>query len=142
MAAIRARGRDSARTSMPWRVGTPDSPHAGKPAGLTTDAPWLALNPDFDQIIAEQPRADVDSVVHRYRQLFQLRRQHPVGVHGPTMPLLIEYPQIAAHGRVWQGRQLLVVCNYSAEAPQFAVQVPDLPGLPNVPDVPALPGRA
>ncbi len=90
MAAIRARGRDSARTPMPWRVGTPDSPHAGKPAGLTTDAPWLALNPDFDQIIAEQPRADVDSVVHRYRQLF-------CRAGGAVVGLLYAHPAHPAH---------------------------------------------
>ncbi len=120
MAAIRAKGRDNARTPMPWRAG----PHA---AGFTSGTPWLALNPNLDQINAEQARADADSVFHHYRRLIQLRRQHAVWVRGRTLPLLAEHPQIAAYLRVWQGATLLVVCNFSAQARQFEAPVADAP---------------
>jgi glycosidase len=78
----------------------------------------LALNPNFDPINAERARADADSVFHHCRQWIQLRRQPPAWVHGRTLPLLAEHPQIAAYLRVWQGAQLLLVCNFSADAPQ------------------------
>ena len=119
MAAIRAKGRDNARTPMPWCAGTGDGANAVRHAGFTTGTPWLALNPNFDQINADQALADADSVFHHYRQLIQLRRQHRVWVLGRTLPLLPEHLQIAAYLRVWQGAQLLVVCNFSAELLHF-----------------------
>lgn len=123
MAAIRAKGRDNARTPMPWGV----RPQAGPHAGFTTGTPWLALNPNFDQINAEQALADTDSVFHHYRQLIQLRRQHPVWVQGRTLPLLAEHSQIAAYLRVWRSAQLLVVCNFSAELLHFEAPLADAP---------------
>ena len=123
MTAIRAKGRDNARTPMPWSA----RPAAGPHAGFTAGTPWLALNPNFDQINAEQALADADSVFHHYRQLIQLRRQHPVWVHGRTLPLLAEHPQIAAYLRVWQGAQLLVVCNFSGQPQHFEAPVADAP---------------
>ena len=142
MTAIRAKGRDNARKPMPWGTRPQEGPHVVNHAGFTTGTPWLALNPNFDQINAAQARADADSVFHPYRQLIQLRRQHPVWVQGRSLSLRAEHPQIAAYRRVWQGQQLLVVCNFSADAQQFAVQVqmqmqmPDMPNMPNMPNMP------
>ena len=114
MHAIRAKGRDNARTPFPWNT----SAHGG----FSTGTPWLAANPNFSEINAEQARADPGSVFHHYRQLIALRRQHPVWVHGRTLLLLAEHAHIAAYLRRWQGDQLLVICNLSGQA-----QALDLP---------------
>ena len=114
MRSIRAKGRDNARTPMPW-----DTRAHG---GFTTGTPWLAANPNFREINAAQARADAGSVFHHYRQLIALRRAHPVWVHGRTVPLLAGHAQVAAYLRVLGDQCLRVLCNFSAE-PQ-TVQLP------------------
>ena len=103
MHAIRAKGRDNARTPMQW-----DSSAHG---GFSSATPWLAVNPNFTTINAAQARADAGSVFHHVRQLIALRRQHPVWAHGRTLQLLVDHPQVAAYLRVWGEQCLLVVCN-------------------------------
>jgi oligo-1,6-glucosidase len=109
MRAIRAKGRDNARTPMQW--------DAGPQAGFSSGRPWLPVHPNHAEVNAAQALADPDSVFHHYRQLIALRRQHPVWVHGRTVLLLPEHPHVAAYLRCWQDQQLLVLCNFSA-APQ------------------------
>lgn len=114
MRSIRAKGRDNARTPMPW--------DGSAQAGFTTGTPWLPVQPNHREINAEQARQDPASVFHHYRQLIALRRQHPVWVHGRTVPLLAGHEQLAAYVRVWHDQRLLVLCNLSGE-PQ-AVDLP------------------
>ncbi|MEY8878438.1 MAG: alpha-glucosidase [Leptothrix sp. (in: b-proteobacteria)] len=109
--AIHAKGRDNARTPMPWS--------AAPNAGFTTGTPWLKLNPNFLQVNAEQAIADPDSVFHYYRRLIALRRQHPIIVNGRYDLLLAEHPQIYAYTRTLGAERLLVVCNFSADTPRF-----------------------
>jgi oligo-1,6-glucosidase len=114
--SIHAKGRDNARTPMPW---TSDAPNAG----FTSGTPWLKLNPNWPQINAAQALADPDSVFHYYQRLIALRREHPIIVHGRTRLLLSEHPQIYAYSRTMpQGaglERLLVICNFSADTPLF-----------------------
>lgn len=111
MAAIRAKGRDNARTPMQW--------DASIHAGFTSATPWIAVNPNHRDINARAAEADADSVFHHYRKLIALRRQHPVIVHGRHALLLPEDPLVYAYTRTLDRRSLLVVCNFSAQAPAF-----------------------
>jgi oligo-1,6-glucosidase len=113
MAAIHAKSRDNARTPMPW--------NAGPNAGFTSGRPWIALNPDYGQINAEQALVDPDSVFHYYRRLIALRKQLPVMVQGRYDLLLPEHPEIYAYTRSLDHQHLLVVCNFSAQTPRFAL---------------------
>jgi oligo-1,6-glucosidase len=106
MAAIHAKSRDNARTPMPWT--------AGPQAGFTTGTPWLACNPNHTHINAEQALADPGSVFHHYRQLVQMRRHHPVLVHGRYDALLPKHPHVDAFTRTLGTEQWLVVCNFSS----------------------------
>lgn len=116
MRSIHAKGRDNARTPMPW---TADQPNAG----FTSGSPWLKLNPNWPQINAAQALADPDSVFHYYQRLIALRREHAILVHGRTRLLLSEHPQIYAYTRTLAQdtglEQLLVICNFSADTPLF-----------------------
>lgn len=58
-------------TPVPWGARPQDGPHAGYTAGT----PWLARHPNCDQINAERPQTDADSVVHHVSGLptFELR---------------------------------------------------------------------
>ena len=111
LGAIRFRGRDNARTPMQWDA----SPNAG----FTSGTPWMAVNPNHTTINAAQALADPDSVFHHYRRLIELRRTHPVIVHGRHTLLLPEHAQIYAYTRTLGDRVLLVVCNFSAGTPRF-----------------------
>ncbi|WP_137894688.1 alpha-glucosidase [Ramlibacter sp. 2FC] len=113
MAAIHAKSRDNARTPMHWS--------AGPNAGFTGGRPWIALNPNFHELNAEQALADPDSVFHYYRRLIALRHAHPVIVHGRYDLLLPGHTEIYAYTRSLAHEHLLVVCNFSAQTPRFAL---------------------
>ena len=125
MASIHAKGRDNARTPMPWDTSAN--------AGFTTGTPWLKLNPNHPQINAAQAVADPASVFQYYRRLIAMRRVHPVLVHGRYALLLPDHPQLYAYTRTLSkgagepAECWLVVCNFSGDTPVF-----DLPA-----DVPA-----
>ena len=69
MDAVRARGRDNARTPMQW--------NASAHGGFTTGTPWIQSNPNYATVNAELARADADSVWHYYRRLIALRKHTP-----------------------------------------------------------------
>lgn len=103
--AIRAKGRDNARTPMQWT--------AGPQAGFSTATPWLAVHPNHAEVNAEAARADGDSVFHHMRQLIALRRSLPVLVQGRFELLWPEHPQVFAYRRQLADAELLVVCSFS-----------------------------
>ncbi len=88
---IYARSRDNARTPMQWS--------AGANAGFTTGTPWIAVNPNYTEINAEEERKDPDSVYHFYQKLIRLRKTHPVFVDGKFDLLLPEDERIFAYIR-------------------------------------------
>lgn len=114
--SIHAKGRDNARTPMPWRADEPQ-------AGFTSATPWLQLNADWPHVNAQAAVQDHDSVFHHYRRLIALRRQHPLLALGHSTLLLPEHPSLYAVLRQWQGLRWLVLCNWSS-TPQ-AVSLPD-----------------
>ncbi|GGS38792.1 glycoside hydrolase family 13 protein [Actinokineospora fastidiosa] len=111
--ALRARGRDNARTPMQWDA----SPHAG----FTTGTPWIAANPNHKEINAADAVSDPDSVFHHYRRLIDLRHTEPCVVHGDFTLLLPDDPSVYAFTRSYEGTELLVMANLSAEPAQAAI---------------------
>ncbi|MBS6635090.1 alpha-glucosidase [Rothia mucilaginosa] len=68
MQAIYIKGRDNARTPVQWDA----SANGGfSPEGVT---PWIAVNPNYPAINAEDVLADEDSIFYHYQQLVALRR--------------------------------------------------------------------
>jgi oligo-1,6-glucosidase len=113
--ALRARGRDNARTPMQW--------DGSQHAGFTTGTPWLAVNPNHMEINAEAQRRDPGSVFHHYRRLIELRHSEPAVAHGDFTMLLEEDERVYAFTRRLDEVELLVLGNFSAE------EVPiDVPG--------------
>jgi oligo-1,6-glucosidase len=113
MAMIYAKGRDNARTPMQWD----DSANAG----FTTGTPWIKVNPNYREINVEQALADPQSIFHYYQQLIRLRKAHPIIVRGTYDLLLADDAQIYAFTRSWQDERLLVILNFSADTPVFAL---------------------
>ena len=113
MAAIHAKSRDNARTPMQWSA----DPHAG----FTTGTPWIKVNPNYMQINAEEQLVDTGSVLHHYRKLIALRREHPIVTYGGYELILEMHEQIFAFLRKLGDERWLVILNFSAERPVFAL---------------------
>lgn len=113
MPIIHARSRDNARTPMQWD----DSEHAG----FTSGTPWLKVNPNYPAINVKQSLRDSHSVLHYYQKLIQLRKENPVIVYGRYELILDAHEQIYAYTRTLDKERLLVMLNFSADTPVFAL---------------------
>lgn len=71
------KGRDGARTPMPWRA---QAPHAG----FSAAEPWLPVPDEHRPLAVDAQNADPDSVLNAWRRFLRWRRRHPVLVHGRT----------------------------------------------------------
>ncbi len=115
LAAIHPVSRDNARTPMQWD----DSANAG----FTSGTPWIGVNPNYTTVNVGHALADPDSIFHYYRRLIQLRKANPVIVYGDYGLILADHPQIYAFTRTLADDRLLVVLNFSADRPVFALPV-------------------
>lgn len=127
------RGRDGARTPMPWVQGAPH-------AGFTTGVPWLPV-PDAHRALAvDAQAADPDSVLHFARAMLRARRATPALRDGELVPLDLP-PPLLGFDRVCGAARLRCVFNLSAAAaavpPALAKGTRALPQAP-VPGVPEI----
>jgi oligo-1,6-glucosidase len=111
MESIYVKGRDNARTPVQWN----DSEHAG----FTTGTPWIAVNPNFEEVNVEKAISDPDSIYHYYKKLIQLRKENEVIVYGKYDLLLDDHEQIYAYTRTLKKEKLLVILNFSDHRPVF-----------------------
>ncbi|HEY0584426.1 MAG TPA: alpha-glucosidase C-terminal domain-containing protein, partial [Chloroflexota bacterium] len=72
-------------------------------------------------INVEQARSDPDSVFAYYQVLIRLRKANPVIVYGTYDLLLESHEQIYAFTRTLDDDRLLVILNFSADQPVFAL---------------------
>jgi oligo-1,6-glucosidase len=107
LAALRAVGRDNARTPMQW--------DGSEHAGFTAGTPWLAVNPNHVEINAEAACADPDSVLHHYRRLIELRHTEPAVAYGDFTMRMTDDEQVYAFTRRLGGVELFVLGNFSGE---------------------------
>jgi oligo-1,6-glucosidase len=113
LVAMRLVGRDNARTPMQW--------DASEQAGFTTGTPWIAVNPNHDEVNAAAALADPDSVFHHYRQLIEMRHTEPAVALGDFTMRTPDDERVYAFTRRLGGVELLVLGNFSAaevEAPE------------------------
>ncbi|SFL06929.1 oligo-1,6-glucosidase [Halogranum rubrum] len=112
--SVAALSRDNARTPMQWT----DEEHAG----FTDGEPWLAVNPNHEEINADTAREDDDSVFHYYRNLIALRDDDDVSdvlVYGSYDDLWPSHTDLWAYTRTLDDERLLVVLNFTSEDQQF-----------------------
>jgi trehalose-6-phosphate hydrolase len=107
------RSRDNARTPMQWD----DTEYAG----FSEAMPWIKVAPNYQEINVANALADGDSVLHHYRKLFALRKQHDVVVYGDYQLLLAEHPEIFAYVRTYGDERLLVVNNFYGRETVFSL---------------------
>lgn len=115
MNAIYMKGRDNGRTPMQWN-GT-------EHAGFTAGTPWIAVNPNYERINAEQAVNDPNSIFHYYRKLIQIRHEHNVTGYVNFGLIMEEDKNIFAYVRSCGEKKLLVVLNFFKEPALF--KLPD-----------------
>ena len=115
MESIYVKGRDNARTPFQWD----ESEHGG----FTTGTPWIQVNPNYTEINAKQAVEDENSIYYYYRKLIQLRKEHPVIVHGNYDILVPEDENIYVYTRTLASQKLLVLLNFTNQEQIF--DVPD-----------------
>jgi oligo-1,6-glucosidase len=111
MQSIYIKGRDNARTPMQWD----DSPNAG----FTTGKPWLAVNPNYQQINAKQAVGDPNSIYNYYKRLIQTRRDNLVLIYGEFDELLVDSEVFYAYTRTLGEERALVVLNFTGGEQRF-----------------------
>ncbi len=111
MDMIYRKGRDNARTPMQW--------NANPQAGFSSHAPWIKVNPNYTEINVLQAQNEQDSILHYYQKLIQLRKKYPLMVYGAYDLILADHEQIYAFTRTLEDKRLLVILNFSSDAPQF-----------------------
>ena len=99
--------RDNARTPMQWN----SSPEAGFTTG---SHPWLAVNPNYKQINAEQEESDPASVLNYMRALIALRTHTLAFVYGDFADLDPKHPHVFAYTRTLGSETYLMVENFSS----------------------------
>jgi oligo-1,6-glucosidase len=107
--ALRAMGRDNARTPVQW--------DSTRNAGFTTGEPWIVVNPNHTWLNAQAQYDDPLSVFNHYRRLIELRHTFPVVAHGDFRMFLADDPYIYAFERELDDTRLLVVANLSGTTP-------------------------
>jgi len=106
--------RDHARTPMQWSDN--------KLGGFTDgEKSWLVVNPNYDEINAENDLADPNSVFHFYRELLDIRRGNESLIYGEYLDIDPEHNQVFAYTRSGVGDTYLVALNMSDEAVSFDI---------------------
>lgn len=113
MAVLQQKSRDNGRTPMQWE--------AGENGGFTTGTPWIPLAPNAQTVNATLALEDPDSVFHYYRKLIGLRKEFSVIRDGDFALIAPEHPDIFAYVRSNDGKQLLVVSNFTNHSVPFSV---------------------
>lgn len=101
---IRLKGRDNARTPMQW--------NASDGSGFTSGTPWIALNPNYREINAEQALADPESIFHYDQKLIALRKWTPCLVYGSFVPLEEKSPRLFCYLRTLEQERILVLLHF------------------------------
>lgn len=112
------KGRDGARTPMPW--------DATENGGFTRGRPWLKLAPDLRTRNVQAQQRDRGSLLSWYRTLIALRRAHPSLALGSLTLIPAAAPSVLAYTRRGEDENILVQLNMSPlpAAPAFPATLP------------------
>jgi alpha-glucosidase len=95
-------GRDPERTPMPW--------DSSLFAGFTAGQPWLPLGEDHESVNVEKADQNPESILHLYRALIALRKNHPVLVTG-ALRSIASTNNVLSYERRGEGERLLIALN-------------------------------
>ena len=106
------KGRDGCRTPMPW--------NGGSNAGFSTGQPWLPVADSHRRLAVEVQEQEPDSTLNATRAFLRWRKTVPPLQWGDIA--FFETPEpVLAFVRTFEGQQVLVAFNLSAEPAEWTV---------------------
>ncbi len=111
---VQSKSRDNARTPMQWT-------HEVN-AGFSKATPWLAVGNHAAEINAAK-ELEEGSIFAYYQKLIRLRKEYPVIAEGSYQAFVPEHESVYGFIREHQGKKLLVLNNFFAQAAE--VQLPE-----------------
>ncbi|MCU0444598.1 MAG: alpha-glucosidase [Microscillaceae bacterium] len=106
--------RDHARTPMQWNNSSN--------AGFTEGTPWLALNPNYPSINAQQALSNPDSIYYYYQKLIALRKHNLALIYGKYTDIDPQHPHIFAYTRVGdKGEGFLIILNFGVDVIHYQI---------------------
>lgn len=104
---LRKTARDNARSPMHW--------NHKENAGFSSTRPWMPVAKHSPEITVSQQLEDKDSILHYYRHLIRLRKEHPVIASGEPVIIDTGDNPVMAYLRKSESQNLLVVANLSSD---------------------------
>ncbi len=114
---VRDYSRDNARSPMQWDM-TANS-------GFTRGRAWLAVADNYLAVNVGSEDNDPNSVLNWYRQLSELRKEHPALIDGSFNELREDSEELFMYIRENKKEKILVVINFTGKQVDF---IPDNPG--------------
>lgn len=108
---LSARSRDNSRTPMQWD----DTENSGFSKGT----PWLSISDESREITVKNQVKDSTSIHAYYKELIRFRKEHKAIAEGEITFLRQANKQIFAYKRNFEKEELLIVCNWKAQACEF-----------------------
>ncbi len=108
---LNLRSRDNARTPMQWT--------GGENAGFSTAKPWMKVNPNYTEINVEDSEKRQDSLLNFYRKALAYRKGKEVIINGDFALVNPKDKDVFAYSREYDGKRLLVICNYKNKRVKF-----------------------
>lgn len=100
---IQERSRDNGRTPMQW--------NDQKFGGFSNTTPWISTIKNFKDINVESQMEDLDSILHYYKKLIQLRKEYLPLSEGKFIPVVTE-KDVYIYKREYNSEEMLVILNY------------------------------
>lgn len=116
MKGIWLSSRDNSRTPMQWS----DEPQAG----FTTGTPWLGVNPNYKTINVEKQLHDQHSILHFYKKMIKLKKEHEIFTYGTYDLLLPDHPQIYAYTRTTGEEKVVILVNLTDQTANMNEDLP------------------
>lgn len=116
MKGIWLSSRDNSRTPMQWS----DEPQAG----FTTGTPWLGVNPNYKTINVEKQLHDQHSILHFYKKMIKLKKEHEIFTYGTYELLLPDHPQIYAYTRTMGEEKVVILVNLTDQTANMNEDLP------------------
>lgn len=106
MKRMQFESRDNGRTPFQW-----DSTYQ---SGFTTGTPWIKVNPNYKHVNSAAQENDPSSCLNYFRKLIKLRKENLALVYGKYQLLDKKNPAVYAYTRTYEGKQFLIVLNFTA----------------------------
>lgn len=91
----------------------------GENAGFSTAKPWMKVNPNYTEINVEDSEKRQDSLLNFYRKALAYRKGKEVIINGDFALVKPKDKDVFAYLREYEGKRLLVICNYKNKRVKF-----------------------